>query len=114
MRDMLNTIYTQMEEKQADDIKILDVSELTSIADYFVIASADNERKVKSIADAIEDELAKNGTEPRVKEGFGTSRWVLLDYGDVIVHVFKDEERGFYNIEKIWKDAVDITSEFIK
>mgnify|MGYP002663361029 CR=1 FL=1 len=58
------------------------------------------------------DELAKQGTEPRFKEGFDTSRWILLDYGDIIVHVFKDEERDFYKIEKIWKDAADITSEF--
>lgn len=114
MREILNTIYKQMDEKQAEDIKIYDVSQLTSIADFFVIASADNERKVRSIAEAVEDELAKNGTEPRIKEGFETSKWVLLDYGDIIVHVFKDEERSFYNIEKIWKDATEITSEFTK
>ena len=112
MRDILNTIYKQMDEKQAEDARILNVSNITSIADYFVICSADNERKVKSIADAIEDELARQGTEPRFKEGFDTSRWNLLDYADIIVHVFKDEERDFYNIEKIWKDAADITSEF--
>lgn len=112
MRDILNTIYTQMDEKQAEDIRILSVSKITSIADYFVICSADNERKVKAIADAVEDELSKQGIEPRFKEGFETSRWILLDYGDIIVHVFKDEERDFYNIEKIWKDAADITSEF--
>lgn len=109
---ILEKIYKQLDEKQAEDILILEVGEISSIADHFVIASADNERKVKAIADSIEDELAKEGIEPRAKEGFDTARWILLDYGDVMVHVFKDEERSFYNIEKIWKDALNITSEF--
>lgn len=109
---MLETIYKQLDEKQAEDVLILEIGKLSSIADYFVIASADNERKVKAISDAIEDELTKEGIEPKVKEGLDTSRWILLDYGDIIVHVFKDEERDFYNIEKIWKDATNITSEF--
>lgn len=112
MRNILNDIYKQLDEKQAEDISILEVGKITSIAEYFVIASADNERKVKAIADSIEDSLAKMGIEPKVKEGFQSSRWILLDYGDIIVHIFKDDERSFYKIEKIWKDAVDITSEF--
>ena len=111
MRDILNTIYKQMDEKQAEDARILNVSNITSIADYFVICSADNERKVKSIADAIEDELARQGTEPRFKEGFDTSRWILLDYGDIIVHVFDRENRVFYDLERIWRDGKQVDPE---
>jgi len=113
MRDnMLNDIYKELDEKQADDILILEVANVTSIAEYFVIASADNERKVKAIADSIEDTLAEMGIEPKAREGFESARWILLDYGDIIVHIFKDDERSFYKIEKIFKDAIDITSEF--
>ena len=87
MRDILNTIYKQMDEKQAEDARILNVSNITSIADYFVICSADNERKVKSIADAIEDELARQGTEPRFKEGFDMSTEVILACGLFLARV---------------------------
>lgn len=111
MKEMLKTIYKQIDDKQGEDIKVLNVGEITSIAEYFVIASADNERKVRAIANAVEDELAKAGIEPKLKEGIQASNWILLDYADIIVHIFKDEERDYYKIEKIWKDAVDLTEE---
>lgn len=109
MNTILKIVNDALEDKQAEDILFLDVKGITPLTDYFVIASADNERKVKSIANEIDECMSKNGYVIKSKEGFDTAKWILLDYGDLIVHVFKNDERDFYNIEKIWKDAIDIT-----
>lgn len=109
MKDILQKVYDKLDDRQAEDILFLEVKGITSITDYFIIASADNERKVKSLANEVEDCLEENGYEIKSKEGLDTAKWVLLDYGDVIVHIFKNDERDFYNIEKIWKDAINVT-----
>ena len=91
--------------KKGNDIKILDLRNLTPIADYFVIASADSHIQVKAIVDEIDDKLRDNGIKCHFKEGYNTANWVLLDYFDVVVHIFKKESRDFYNLEKLWGDA---------
>ena len=103
------TAAKTLDEKKGTDIVIIDIRNKASFADYFVIASADNERKVKSMANELDDFIEKNGLPLRSKEGMDTARWILLDYGDIIVHLFQEEERDFYNIEKIWKDGINIT-----
>lgn len=108
MDKILKKIYDRLDDKQAEDIIILDVKGITSIADYFVIASADNERKVKSLANEVDELLEENDFALKSKEGMDTARWILMDYGDIIIHLFKDEERDFYKIEKIWKDAINV------
>lgn len=94
-----------IKNKKGHDIKILDLRKLSSFADHFVICSADSERQVKAIAEEVEDKL----TEQRIKcfhrEGYETLNWILLDYFDVIVHIFKVEARNYYNLEKFWGDA---------
>ncbi|MGE5499098.1 MAG: ribosome silencing factor, partial [Syntrophothermus sp.] len=90
---------------------ILDLRKLTSIADYFVICSADSDTQVKAIADQVDDELSKNGIKCYHKEGLTALNWVLLDYFDVVVHVFKNDARKYYNLEKLWGDAPSITVE---
>ncbi len=95
--------------KKADDIVILDVGDIIGIADMFVIASAPNTRQVRSIIDEIERCLRdEDGATPRATEGLGDATWVLLDYGDVIVHVFLEETREFYGLERLWSDAPHI------
>lgn len=112
---MENQIYQLVErmvhyidDKQGEDIRVLDLKGISSICDYFVIASGSSVRQVKSISDEIEDQLSKVEVHPRHKEGYNAGRWVLLDYGDIVVHVFHEEDRLFYDIERIWKDAKNV------
>lgn len=106
MREILEKIRKELDDKQAEDIVILDVSKITSIAEYFVIASADNERKVKAIANSLEKILNENGIETQVKEGLDSAKWILMDFEGIVVHIFDNEEREYYNLERIWKDAI--------
>ena len=95
-------------EKKASDLAILEVAELTSVADYFVIASGESERQVKAISQNVEKLLSARFRRSPQIEGAGTSTWILLDYGDVIVHVFKTDIREYYGLEKMWSDAPHI------
>lgn len=105
VEQMVKVIYDAMDDKLGKDISIINVGAVSSLCDYFVIATAGSTRQVKAIADNIEDELTKLGIESRGKEGYETQEWILLDFGDVMVHVFNEENRAYYNLEKMWKDA---------
>ena len=112
--DLARAAATAAEDKSANDVVVLDVSSILGIADAFVIASASNTRLVGAIAVEIEDQLRElYEISPRAVEGLDTRRWVLLDYGDVIVHVFLDEEREYYRLERLYGDAprVELDSE---
>jgi ribosome-associated protein len=91
--------------KKGYDVTILDLQKLATFADYFVICSADSDTQVKAIADEIDENLKDEGIKCWHKEGYMALSWVLLDYVDVVVHIFKKESREFYNIEKLWGDA---------
>lgn len=91
--------------KKGYDIKILELTKLSSIADYFIICSADSNTQVKAIADEIDKKLRDDGIKCYFKEGYDTLNWVLLDYFDVVVHIFLTEARNFYKLEKLWGDA---------
>ena len=95
-----------IEAKNGTDIQSINVTKLTSIANYFVIASGSSERQVKAIADNIEDEAKLLEIFPKGVEGQREGRWILLDYYDVIIHIFHEEERGLYNLEELWKDGI--------
>ena len=92
-------------EKKASDIVIMEMTELTSTTDYFVISSANTATQVRAIADNIEEALAKDGVAFSHKEGYREGDWVLLDFGDVVVHVFRQEMREYYALEQLWRDA---------
>ncbi|MBP8762659.1 ribosome-associated protein [Acetoanaerobium noterae] len=113
IEESIKLVYKAIDDKQGEDIKILKIGNISSLADYFIITSASNERQVKSITDNIEKELEEHGIFVRAKEGTSSSNWILLDYGDYIIHVFKTEDRQFYNLERLWKDAQEITVEAI-
>ena len=94
-----------LDEKGANEIMILEVAHLTSITDYFVIANGRNIQSVRSLSEDLEDRLKEEGAEPRRKEGERESRWIVLDYAHVIVHIFHPDERRYYNIERLWQDG---------
>lgn len=95
-------------DKKAFDIKVLDIRQLTTLADYFIIVSGNSTIQTSTIADEIEEKMGENGYSLLSKEGYGSARWILLDFGDIIVHVFHKEDREFYNLEKLWIDAKKI------
>ena len=92
-------------DKKATDVMALYVAETLVVTDYFVIATGSNDRQVHAIADSVEDALREAGAKPIGREGERELKWVLLDYGDFVVHVFQPDERGFYRLEKLWSDA---------
>lgn len=98
-------------EKKAVDVVILDLQNISLIADYFVIASATNKVQVQAIAKGVEDGLRDLGTGLLRKEGYREGKWILLDYGSVVVHVFLEEERKYYDLERLWRDAQRISGE---
>ncbi len=108
MTEQLSIILKSADDKKAFDMKVLKITNLSSIADYFVILSGNSQRQVMAISDDIEDKMHKNGYELSHKEGYNTGKWILLDYGDIIVHVFHKEDRDFYSLERLWADAEDI------
>ena len=98
-------IVQVMDSKKAKDIRLIKIEGISSLGDYFVGASASNTTQVKAIADEVEDEMTKLGLEPNRVEGRQSAQWILMDYYDVMVHVFLDEARSFYNLERLWSDA---------
>ncbi|MBR2257476.1 MAG: ribosome silencing factor [Blautia sp.] len=94
-----------LDDKKGKDIKVIDIHEVSVIADYFVIASAANANQLEAMVDSVKETLGRAGYEPKQIEGTGNSSWVLMDYEDVIVHVFDEENRLFYDLEMIWRDG---------
>lgn len=109
--DMAKAAYKALDDKQGLNIKVLDISGVSTIADYFVIASGSNENQVKALVDNTEQEMAKLGCEIRQVEGYNTANWILLDYNDIIIHVFNQQDRLFYDLERIWRDGKEIEIE---
>ena len=99
--DLAKKIMTILEEKKATDILALDISEISTLADYFILASAENVRQLDALEDAVEEDVRLGVN----KEGESSSGWILMDYRDIVVHLFTKEQRAFYDLEKIWSDA---------
>ncbi|WP_349897108.1 ribosome silencing factor [Parafrigoribacterium soli] len=104
-RELLQLAAVAADSKQADDLVALDVSGPLPLADIFLLATGRNERNVIAIASEIEDRLIEAGTKPLRREGRSEGRWVLLDFGDLVVHVFHEEDRMYYSLERLWKDC---------
>ncbi len=96
-----------LDGKGATDIQLLEVGHMTSITDFFVVASGRNVQNVHTLAEDLEEKLAEEGIEPRRKEGKNGARWIVLDYAQVIVHIFHPEERQYYNMERLWQDGTN-------
>lgn len=110
-KTMLKLIFQALEEKKGEDIVMIDISQISILADYFVICSARNDSQIQALVDQVEEKMHDNGFSIRQQEGRNSGTWVLLDYGDVIVHIFDHESRGFYDLERIWSDGKKILPE---
>ncbi|MDD4796791.1 MAG: ribosome silencing factor [Eubacteriales bacterium] len=102
-RQLAQKLADIMDEKMALEIEVMDISAMTTIADAFVLCSGRTPIQVRALCDEAEDQLAKQGIRPRNKEGYAAGRWVVLDYGDVVLHIFHKEDRAFYNLERLWR-----------
>ena len=108
-KEMLKTAVAALEDKKGENIKIIDISKVSVIADYFVIASGSNINQIHAMADEVEEKLARAGVEPKQIEGRNSAGWILMDYRDIIIHVFNAEDRLYYDIERIWSDGKSVT-----
>jgi len=111
---MAETAAHAAQEKLATNIAAIDVSDVLAITEVFVLASADNERQVASIVDEVEDEMTKQGFEPQRREGNRENRWVLLDYGNIVVHVQRNDQREFYGLDRLYHDCPALEIEGIE
>ena len=106
---LVKTAVKALEEKKASDITVIDISGVSTVADFFIIASAENIRQTAALCDNTEEALYKAGFPCRQVEGKAAANWILMDYNDVIIHIFDKENRAFYDIERVWRDGKTIT-----
>lgn len=110
-KKMARIAVQTLEDKKAEDLTILDISGVSVIADYFIIASGNNRNQVQAMADNAEEALGRAGYEPKQIEGYQSANWILMDYKDIILHIFSEEDRSFYDLERIWRDGKQISKE---
>lgn len=111
--ERIETIVKALDDKKARDIDVLDISEITSLGDYFIICTCGSGVQVRACVDEVEEKMEEKGISCAHKEGYSNGSWVLMDYGDIIVHIMQEETRQFYALERLWDDAVrlDIKTE---
>ena len=100
--NMVKIAYDALDDKLAEDIKIIDIRSISVLADYFIIADGNNKNQVQAMVDNVQEELFKAGYEMKQMEGYREGNWILLDFGDIIIHIFDKENRLFYDLERIW------------
>ena len=104
-KEMARLAIQALEDKKAEDIKVIDISEVSVIADYFIIANGTNRSQIQAMSDNVEEILGRAGYPLKQIEGYQNANWVLLDFNDVIIHIFDKENRLFYDLERIWRDG---------
>lgn len=114
-KEMARLACKALDEKKGKDIKVIDIHDVSVIAEYFIIASGSNQNQVQAMVDNVEEVLGRAGYDAKQIEGTKNSAWILMDYGDLIVHIFDEENRLFYDLERIWRDGKIVgAEEFIK
>ena len=111
---MLQVAYDALDEKKGQDIHMIDISQISILADYFIMASGSNPNQIHAMADRVEEKMKEAGYDPRAIEGYQNANWILMDYQDVVVHIFDRESRDFYDIERIWSDAIKLDTADLK
>ena len=110
IKKMVQIVYQALEDKKGENISIIDISGISPLADYFIITNGSSDSQVKALVDNVEEKMHKAGHSQIQREGLQSGNWVLLDYGDVVVHIFDKENREFYHLERIWSDGQRIES----
>lgn len=110
-RNMAKIACNALVDKKGEDIRVIDISQVSVMADYFIISNGSNTSQVRALVDNVEEQLAKAGYSLQQREGSGLGNWVLLDFGDIVVHIFDKENRLFYDLERIWSDGKKIEIE---
>ena len=112
-REMAKLAIRALEDKKGEEIKVIDISKVSVLADYFIIASGSNRSQVQALSDNVAEVLGRAGVDAKQVEGYETANWILLDFNDVIVHVFDQENRLFYDLERIWRDGKIVEADSI-
>jgi ribosome-associated protein len=102
------TAASAADEKKAADVRVLDLRDVTTFADYFVICTGANQRQIQAICDEVESQLKKTGERPNSVEGYSNAEWVLMDYGDCLIHIFTEKARQYYELERLWRHAKEL------
>lgn len=113
--EILKIAVKAIDSKRGENIKVLKIGDITILANYFIIANGNSNTQVKALADEVEFKLSEAGLEPHRTEGYHGANWIVLDYIDVVVHIFHREQRDFYDLERLWQDGTEISAEeFLK
>ena len=103
-----------LDDKKALEIKVINIENVSTLADYFIIASGTNHNQVQAMADNVDETLGRAGYEPKQIEGYQNANWILMDYRDIVIHIFDEENRLFYDLERIWRDGTVVEVEDLK
>lgn len=114
VQKMAGIAIQALEDKKAEEIRVIDISQVSVLADYFIIANGTNTSQIQALADEVEENLERAGYQLRQMEGYDHANWVLLDFGDIIIHIFDKENRLFYDLERIWRDGKMIEPDTLK
>ena len=104
-KELAKIAVNALEDRKAEDVTVIDISEISPIADYFIIANGTNQNQLQAMRDAVDEALYKAGVKVQQVEGNQNSTWILMDYGDIIIHIFSKEDRLFYDLERTWRDG---------
>ena len=105
---MVKLAIEALEDKKASDIRVLDIHEVSVLGDYFLIAGGSNRSQIQALCDNVLEKLGRNGYQEKSVEGYDTANWILIDFGDVIIHIFDKENRSLYDLERIWRDGKSV------
>ncbi len=105
IKELAQMAIEALKDKKAEDVRVIDISQVSVLADYFIIANGSNKNQIQTLSDNVEEKLGRAGYFLKQKEGYTNANWVLLDFGDIIIHIFDRENRLFYDLERIWRDG---------
>lgn len=110
-KEMAKLAIKALEDRKGVDIRVIDISEVSTLGDYFIIASGTNRTQIQAMADNVDETLGRAGFPQKNIEGYESAKWILMDFGDIIIHIFDSENRLFYDLERIWKDGKEIEAD---